>query len=91
MVGLVALKHNDLHRAPAVLVVHAHELEGAGAPLVLRGVDSLPQVQQHALARVVNVLDDVGITTKELAIGCRLLQAKRALFGAVDAEHVLGA
>ena len=63
----LALKHHNLHCASAVLVVHAHELEGAGAPLVLGGVDSLPQVQQHALAGVVNVLDDVAVAAEELA------------------------
>jgi len=65
----LALKHHNLHCASAVLVVHAHELEGAGAPLVLGGVDSLPQVQQHALAGVVNVLDDVAVAAEELASG----------------------
>jgi len=75
---LVSLKHDDLDGTAAVLVVHANKLERSGSALALVGIDALPQVQQHTFSGIVDVLNDVRVTTEELAGGGKFFQAELA-------------
>ena len=75
----LALQDDNLHRTAAVLVVHSDQLERAGAAFVLSRIDALPQIQQNALAGVVDVLDYVRVSAEKVTTGRDFFDAKLAL------------